>query len=337
MTVKNRVLSQLEANRGEDISGEALARELGVSRAAVWKAINSLKEQGYPITASTNKGYRLDETSDILSKEGIALYLSPSAKSDELSVFDEIDSTNLEAKRMALNGTKTAVIVANSQTIGRGRFGRTFYSPSGCGIYMSILLTPDKEQLSEIVMLTTAAAVAVCRAVSCLSEASPKIKWVNDIYLNGKKTCGILSEAIADIESGSIQSVVVGIGINFKKGSEPLPDDIADIAGAFFDKTAPISRNRLAAQVVNELFDMLPNLSKREFLAEYRERSMLIGEEIVYSRGNEKYAAIAEGIDDDGGLMVLFEDGRRETLRSGEVSVRPRSMAATLPNAGGAK
>lgn len=332
MSVREEVLSKLEQHRGRDISGEALARELGVSRAAVWKAVNSLKEQGYQIDSSTNRGYRLSDSSDILSAEGIKLHLTGDAALADILAFDEIDSTNLEAKRMAANGAKkAAVIVANSQTLGRGRFGRVFYSPKGCGIYMSILLKPTAEQLSEAVMLTTAAAVAVCRAASKLGGVSAGIKWVNDIYLNGKKVCGILSEAVFDIESGSIGSVVIGIGINFKQGNDPLPEDIAAIAGSLFGKDAPVSRNQFAAQVANELFLMLPELSKREFLKEYRERSILIGKEIVYSRGNEKFAATAEDIDDDGALVVRYEDGSVEALRSGEVSVRPKANQASLP------
>jgi len=332
VSVKEKVLAALEAKKGEDISGEALAREIGVSRMAVWKAVKSLKDQGYPIESSTNRGYKLNESSDILSAEGVRVYLNKTAQAAELFVFDEIDSTNLEAKRRAIGrGNDAAIIIANSQTLGRGRFGRTFHSPEGCGIYMSILLKPTKEQMAEAVMLTTAAAVAVCRAVNSLSDVSPQIKWVNDIYVNDKKVCGILTEAVADMESGMIESVVIGIGINFKTGEQPLPDEIANIAGAIFDKKVPISRNRMAAQVVNELFDILPDLQTRSFLKEYRERSMLLGKEIVYSRGDQKFSAIAEDIDDDGALVVTFIDGTREALRSGEVSVRPKSMEAALP------
>ena len=159
----------------------------------------------------------------------------------------------------------------------------------------------------------------------------PKIKWVNDIYVDSKKVCGILSEAVFDMENGVIGSIVVGIGINFKNGGE-LPEEIADIAGTVFGNDPTTSRNRLTAQVANEFFEILKNIQSHEFLKEYRERSMLLGEEIVYSRGEEKYAAVAEDIDDDGALVVRFEDGRREALRSGEVSVRPKSMAASLPS-----
>lgn len=332
MTVKQAVISALEGSRGEDISGEALAKRLGVSRAAVWKAINSLKEQGYPIDSANNRGYRLAGDADILSEEGIRLHLSKAAAQAEVAVFDEIDSTNLEAKRRAMSGeSKSCIIVANSQTLGRGRFGRSFYSPAGCGIYMSILLRPDREQLSEAVMLTTAAAVAVCRAINELGGISAQIKWVNDIYLNDKKVCGILTEAVAGIESGEIENVVIGLGINVKKGSVPLPEEIASIAGTVFEESAPVSRNRLAAAVANELFAILPELSKREFLKEYRERSLLLGKEIVYSRGNEKYAATAMDIDDDGALVVMYQDGTKEALRSGEVSVRTGERAHELP------
>lgn len=337
MSVKKAVLAMLETHRAQDISGEQMAQELGVSRAAVWKAINSLKAQGYPISATTNRGYRLGEQSDLLSAEGIRPYVLPRLKDRDIFVFNTIDSTNLEAKRRALMGGRhfTAVI-ADQQTMGRGRFGRSFFSPPGCGIYMSLLLKPTPQQLSDVTLLTTAAAVAVCRAIEALTPLRPQIKWVNDIYLDGKKLCGILTEAVTDLESGAIESVVIGMGINFKRPEIALPEEVAAVAAALFgSEQPPISRNRLAAEVFNGLFTLWDELSSRAFLADYRSRSMLLGQEIVYSRAGEKYAATAEEIDDDGALIVRMQNGERVTLRSGEVSVRPVNAASTLPLAGG--
>lgn len=336
MSVKKSVLQMLETHREEDLSGEMMAQELGVSRAAVWKAINSLKAQGYPITAATNRGYRLGEESDLLSEEGIRPYVLPQAQKKDIFVFDTIDSTNLEAKRRAmLGGSHFTVIISDQQTLGRGRFGRSFYSPSGCGIYISILLKPTPQQISDVTLLTTAAGVAVCRAIEKLTELRPKIKWVNDVYLDNKKICGILTEAVTDVESGAIESVVIGSGINFKQAETPIPEDIKNIVGTLFGSEKPsISRNRLAAEIINETFILLDKLSTREFLNDYRSRSMLLGQEIVFSRGEKKYAATAETIDDDGSLIVKLENGETMALRSGEVSVRSASSASTLPFAG---
>ncbi|HWP50777.1 MAG TPA: biotin--[acetyl-CoA-carboxylase] ligase [Clostridia bacterium] len=339
MSVKKAVLAMLETHRAENISGEQMAQKLGVSRAAVWKAINSLKAQGYPISAATNRGYRLAEKSDLLSAEGIRPYILSQLKDKDIIVFETIDSTNLEAKRRAMLGGKHfTAIVADQQTVGRGRFGRSFFSPPGCGIYMSVLLKPTPQQLSDATLLTTAAAVAVCRAIETLTPLRPQIKWVNDIYLDGKKLCGILTEAVTDMESGVIESVVIGMGINFKQSEAALPEEVAAVAGTLFGSDQPaISRNRLVAEIFNELFPLWDGLSTRTFLTDYRSRSMLLGQEIVYSRGAEKYAATAEEIDDDGALIVRMGNGERVPLRSGEVSVRPAGAAATLPFAGGSE
>ncbi len=337
MTVKKAVLTMLETHRAQDISGEQMAQELGVSRAAVWKAINSLKTQGYPISATTNRGYRLEPRSDLLSAEGIRPHVLPQLQDRDIFVFETIDSTNLEAKRRAmLGGGHFTAVIADQQTLGRGRFGRSFFSPPGCGIYLSLLLKPTPQQLSDATLLTTAAAVAVCRAIETLTPHHPQIKWVNDIYLNGKKLCGILTEAVTDLESGAIESVVIGIGINFRQPEAALPEEVAAVAGTLFGAAAPsVSRNRLVAAIINELFLLWNGLPDRAFLADYRSRSMLIGREIVYARGNEKFAATAEAIDNDGALIVRMPSGEQAVLRSGEVSVRPADAASTLPFAGG--
>ncbi|WMJ84864.1 biotin--[acetyl-CoA-carboxylase] ligase [Oscillospiraceae bacterium LTW-04] len=337
MSVKKAVLAMLETHRAQDISGEQMAQELGVSRAAVWKAINSLKAQGYPISATTNRGYRLGEQSDLLSAEGIRPHVMSQLSERDIFVFETIDSTNLEAKRRAmLGGGHFTAIVADQQTMGRGRFGRSFFSPPGCGVYMSLLLKPTPQQISDATLLTTAAAVAVCHAIEALTPMRPEIKWVNDIYLDGKKLCGILTEAVTDLESGAIESVVIGLGINFKQPETALPEEVAAVAGTLFGAEQPsISRNRLVAEIINRLFTLWGELSTRAFLSDYRSRSMLLGQEIVFSRAGEKFAAIAEEIDDDGALVVRMQNGERVTLRSGEVSVRPVNAASTLPFVGG--
>ena len=198
------------------------------------------------------------------------------------------------------------------------------------------MLKPTPQQLSDATLLTTAAAVAVCRAVEALTPLKPQIKWVNDIYLDGKKICGILTEAVTDVESGAIESVVVGLGLNFKRGETPLPEEIRAVAGALFDEQkASISRNRLAAEIINQLINLWEELPARDFLGDYRSRSFLLGQGIVFSRGDEKYAATAEAVDDEGALVVRLESGNVMTLRSGEVSVRPAAAASSLPSAGG--
>ena len=331
MTVKQSVLRALGEARGASVSGEALAQSLGVSRAAVWKAIKSLQGEGYRISAGTNRGYRLEECPDLLTAEGISAMLPLELAQLDLRVFDEIDSTNLEAKRLAMTGLSRCAVVADRQTAGRGRLGRSFYSPPGCGIYTSLLLRPRPDQLADVTLLTTAAGVAVCRALERAAGVQAEIKWVNDLYLNGKKICGILTEGVTDFESGMIESVVIGYGINFRDDAH-LPEELRSIVGSVFGAEPPtVTRSALDAAMLAELLPLAEDLSSRSFLPEYRRRSMLLGREIVFSRAGGRFAAVAEEIDDDGGLVVRLPDGSRETLRSGEVSVRTAESAGTLP------
>lgn len=331
MTVKQSVLRALGEARGASVSGEVLAQSLGVSRAAVWKTIKSLQGEGYRISAGTNRGYRLEEYPDLLTAEGISAMLPLELAQLDLRVFDEIDSTNLEAKRLAMTGLSRCAVIADRQTAGRGRLGRSFYSPPGCGIYTSLLLRPRPDQLADVTLLTTAAGVAVCRALEKAAGVQAEIKWVNDLYLNGKKICGILTEGVTDFESGMIESIVIGYGVNFRDDAH-LPEELRPIVGSVFGAEPPtVTRSALAAAMLAELLPLAEDLSSRSFLPEYRRRSMLLGREIVFSRAGGRFAAVAEGIDDNGGLVVRLPDGSRETLRSGEVSVRTAESAGTLP------
>ena len=212
MTVKARMLKLLEQHENELISGEAAAAELNCTRAAIWKAVKSLREEGYTIEAGPNKGYVLRGGSR-LSEEGIRLYLDhPDVP---VKIYRELDSTNRAAKEAAFSGEAGhgALILARRQKSGRGRRGRSFYSPENAGLYMSIVLRPDRT-LKEGLLITTAAATAVCRAVKKICGIDLGIKWVNDLYLHNKKVCGILTEAVTDFESGNIEFAVVGIGLN---------------------------------------------------------------------------------------------------------------------------
>ena len=185
MSVKDEVLKELENNKGDYISGGQLADNLGVSRNSVWKAIKALEKSGYEINAIPNKGYCLAEKNDILSSYSIKQHLKNPHL--DISVFSSVTSTNTILKEMAEQGAKEGtVIIAEEQTAGRGRTGKQFYSPKGTGIYISILLRPDKPA-EESLFLTTSAAVATARAIEDVSDKRALIKWVNDIYLEDKK------------------------------------------------------------------------------------------------------------------------------------------------------
>lgn len=197
MTVKSRLLELLEQHKGETLSGEDIGRELSCTRAAVWKAVNSLRQEGYPIEAGPNKGYMLARESNLISAEGIRLFLEDPQV--EIKIFDAISSTNLEARQLAVSGMAGhgSFVVAMEQTAGRGRRGREFYSPKGNGIYLSVILEP-KGTLEGSLLITTAAATAVYKAVKEVCGVKLGIKWVNDLYKDNRKVCGILTEAVTD-------------------------------------------------------------------------------------------------------------------------------------------
>lgn len=233
-------------------------------------------------------------------------------------VFDTIDSTNNEAKRMLESGYRgKAVIVSEAQTCGRGRLGRSFYSPRSTGLYLTIIIPPMLNS-ADIPLLTPAAAVSVTHALSGMTEKDLKIKWVNDIYADGKKICGILAEAVADIENGSFAGFVVGIGINLD--TRDFPEDIAEIADSL--KLPNANRSHLAAEIASKLFAFAENLSGREFMDEYRARSFVTNKDIFFIKDGIKTNAHAIGIDDDGGLTVKLENGDITVLRGGEITVR---------------
>lgn len=321
MTLKSSVLQLLENNRNISLSGEQLAQQLSVSRSAIWKAINTLKKEGYNINAVTNKGYQLSENTDIISIEGISTYLKKDYSSNNLIIYKTVESTNQEAKKQAADGaTHGTIIVAEEQTAGRGRLGRSFFSPSKTGIYMSIILRPNT-QASDAVRVTTAAAVAICRAIYNLTNYEPQIKWVNDIFIGEKKISGILTEAVTDFESGTVESVIVGIGINFK--TQDFPDGIKEVAGSIFsENSTELTRNQLVAEVINQFLDIYQNLNDRKYLDEYKARSFIVGKQIEYFKDNKWFTGTAIEIDNNGALIIQDQSKNIITLRSGEVSIR---------------
>lgn len=235
-------------------------------------------------------------------------------------VFDTIDSTNNEAKKLLENGFRgKAIIASETQTCGRGRLGRSFYSPAATGLYFTVVVPPCFPA-NDATLLTPAAAVAVTRVLERHFASNLKIKWVNDIYKDDKKICGILAEAVLDMEKGGFAGFAVGIGINIS--TEDFPLEIAEIAASIGAPGA--DRNVIAAEIATELLSFAKNLPARDFLPEYRERSYVTGKEIYFVKGEEKQNATAIGIDNDGGLTVKLENGEITTLRGGEISVRIR-------------
>jgi BirA family biotin operon repressor/biotin-[acetyl-CoA-carboxylase] ligase len=326
MSTKKSILALLEMNRGQSISGEHIAKKLNISRNAVWKAVKELEKDGYQINATTSKGYCLCDNNDILSVQGIIPFLSKNVISDKIFVYSSLESTNKTAKEMALSEAEHGtVIIADGQTAGRGRYGRGFFSPSGDGIYMSIILHPSKLSFNTPTLVTSFAAVAVCEAIESISEKTPKIKWVNDIFVEEKKICGILTEAVTDYESGIAQWIVVGIGINFRNSTIDFPEELRGIAGAVFSDEKPsTTRNHLAGDIINRVLASEKSDNEKEMLNEYKKRLMMLGERISIISTKSPYEAIALDIDDAGHLIVKKDDGQILTLSSGEISIRSK-------------
>lgn len=324
MSTKYRILELLEQNRGDSISGERLAGILNVSRNAVWKAVKELEKEGYSIEAVTNKGYRLSDQNDIVSIQGIKPFLSPQSKlyAENIKIYKTLESTNKTAKEMAVAGAEHGtVIIADSQTKGRGRYSRSYFSPSG-GLYMSIILRPEVLNFENPTSVTAFAAVAVCEAIESISEKTPKIKWVNDILIDGKKVCGILTEAVTDFESGSLDWIVLGIGINVYIKTEDFPDDLQSLATSIFPNEKMFGvRNKLSAEIINRIlgYDITPR--EAEIFRKYKNRLAMLGNQVTVIQNKIEYKAAVIDIDAAGHLVVKNENGEIITVSSGEIRV----------------
>ena len=312
----------MEEHKGEAVSGEDIAKKLGVSRAAVSKAAASLKNDGYKIESKTKSGYIFSDENDVYSPQSVSSFLEK--KNLKIDIREELDSTNTQLKLLAQKDEKEGyVLIANRQTTGRGRRGHTFFSPSS-GLYMSILLRPTISA-SDSLLITTAAAVAVSRAIEKVSDKKCEIKWVNDIYSEKRKLCGILTEASIDFEGGTLDYAVLGIGVNLSDPQGDFPKEIENIAGSLFGKREFTNKekSRLTAEILNEFFSLYENLSEKAYMKEYRERSFLIGKEVDIIISDKKIdEAVVLDIDDDAHLIVKYKNGEIKPLFSGDVSVK---------------
>ena len=321
MKTKDIVLRELEKNRANYISGQELAEKLNISRTAIWKAINTLKESGFQIESQTKLGYKLLEKDDKLSEEGIRKGLREELKDIDLFVYDEIDSTNTEAKRRLYSSDVKdfTVIVSDMQKGGRGRTGKSFASPKGSGVYFSIILHPkDFYDFSYFDLTTVKAAVAVAEGIKEATGKQAEIKWVNDLFINGRKICGILSELDADFESRSVKSVIVGIGINVNEPKDDSFKDLKDIAGYI---GTDVIRNEILSSILNAFYENNYVKKDKEIIEYYKKHSLVIGKDLTFELNGKKYTAKGFDINDKGNLIVDTGE-KRITLSSGEVSIK---------------
>lgn len=324
--VKSQILAALEASRGRYLSGQELARQLGVSRTAVWKAVAALRADGVPIEAVTNRGYALSAGADLLHTEAITALLTPdTAQALQIEVYDRLPGTNAALRaRAEAAAPEGLVLIAQAQSAGRGRNGRSFFSPPG-GLYLSLLLRPELAA-RQAVFLTVMAAVAAARACEAVCGGTILIKWVNDLWKDERKVCGILTEASMDVESGLLAYAIVGLGFNLLPPPGGWPDELQGIAGSLFDGAPPAgTRTRLAAAFLNEFWPLYRHNRLQEYLPDYRTRQVLPGRLVEVCPGREPaYHATVVGLDEECRLLVRPEGSRQlVALQSGEVHLIP--------------
>lgn len=319
--MKEKILALLREKDGY-ISGQDICNQFGVSRTAVWKNINALKNEGYEIDSVTNKGYRLLSEPDIINEMRIREYLHTKWMGKNIIYMPVMDSTNTQAKRMGEEGAEHGtLVVTECQTAGRGRRGRTWESPKG-NVYFTVLLRPDVE-VSRASMITLVSALALAKAIEQVTNLQVQIKWPNDVVANGKKLCGILTESSTDLEY--INYLVVGIGVNMNQTE--FPEEIAGKASSLLLELGhSVNRSEVLGAFLNqfekyyEIFIETENMSNLVDI--YNEMLVNCGREVKIIEKDKESVLKAVGIDENGGLLVEDKDGNIESIISGEVSVR---------------
>ena len=322
---KNQVAALL-AGAGGHVSGEEMSRALGVTRAAVWKEMEALRREGWPIESSPRKGYRLAGPPPALSGAYISAQLPPdSLFSGKVLVEPVVDSTNTRLKAMAAAGApEGTALIAEEQTGGRGTHGRSFQSPRGDGLYLSVLLRPRGVRLEDLLTLTGWVGAAARRAVERACGAPARIKWLNDLYLNGKKLCGILTELSFLGESGEPDYVVAGMGINMGQTAETFQaQGLGDIATSLAMEGYPVEQNHLAVCLLEELDNLVRDFpgKRMEYLARYRARCVTLGRRVSFDGEGGLQTGTATGVDGQFALQVAGDDGGAKVISSGTVKM----------------
>lgn len=322
--LKDDIVKLLEAEGEGYLSGQRISAQLGVSRAAVWKAIEALRKEGYEIDSRSNCGYHLVRKADVIDPETLSR-LGTRQMGRKVLYFDSLDSTNNEIKRQSIGQVENGLaIIADCQTGGRGRRGRAFLSPAGKGLYLSLLMQP-RCTVEELSMLTAWSAVALCDAVERACGVRPGIKWPNDLVMQGRKLCGVLTELELEAETGLPRYVIVGIGTNVLQTEADFGPEVAPIAISLEQALgqAP-ARTALAKEILRAMDDLYRDFpqEKAQYLEQYRRDCLTLGRPVTVLRPSGARNGFATGINEDFSLTVRWEDGTEEALSAGEVSVR---------------
>ncbi len=316
MNIKDKILEKLILDKGKPVSGEKLAHELSISRSAIWKHIQALKDEGYMIESSTNLGYSLASAPDRLSPGAIKAGLKTTVIGKNIQHFKETESTNIIARGIAGSVEEGTVVIAESQTGGRGRMGRKWISPEG-GIWLSIILKPKMQPLYAP-RITLLAGISVARTIRSL-DLPAKIKWPNDVLINGKKVCGILTEIGAEIDS--IDYLVVGIGIDANVDTETFPEEMRDSSTSLKKELGhQIDRVAFVQRLLSEFEELYLKFQKEGFssiLEEWRNMSATIGEWVKITTQSRIIYGEAIGVDNEGALILETGDGKLEKIVAG--------------------
>ncbi|MBT1048228.1 bifunctional biotin--[acetyl-CoA-carboxylase] ligase/biotin operon repressor BirA [Streptococcus macedonicus] len=290
------------------VSGEKLAQGFELSRTAIWKAIKTLEDKGVQIHSVKKRGYKII-SGDLLLPEQIATNLNIAVTLNEKS-----ESTQLDAKNNIDTDKQPHLYLAPSQEMAKGRFGRRFFASKQGGIYMSLHLKPNVP-FEQVKPYTLMVASSIVKAISRLTGIEAEIKWVNDIYLKGKKIAGILTEAISSVETGLITDVIIGVGLNFH--ITDFPDDIAQKAGTLFSEQPTITRN----QLITEIWNLFFTIPQKDLVKVYKEKSLVLNKQVTFIENDILFSGVAEEITDHGHLLVKLDNGQEKLLRSGEISL----------------
>ncbi|MFA6940827.1 MAG: biotin--[acetyl-CoA-carboxylase] ligase [Clostridiaceae bacterium] len=320
--MKEVILKYLKDNENKFISGEEISSKLNITRASVWKYINSLKNDGYQIESVSRRGYKLIGSPDILTYEEIRAYLKTNRIGKKIIYKKSIDSTNSECKRIADVESEGTAVVGEEQLKGRGRLGRTWTSPLYKGIFVSIILKPDID-MEKAPKITSIGAAAVLLALKDIGIEC-QVKWPNDIVINGKKVCGILTEMSGEINR--INYIVIGIGINVNLNTDDIPEDLKDKATSLLiEKGKHIDRRILLSGLLNNFENLYDEFLKGDYsktVSICRDNSSLIGKNVKIIKNGKEAVGKAIDIDKDGALIIEHKNGEKDKIISGEVSVR---------------
>jgi BirA family biotin operon repressor/biotin-[acetyl-CoA-carboxylase] ligase len=322
-TIDQQILGVFRLRQGEVVSGAELSGMLRISRTAVWKHIKSLKALGYRIVAVPARGYRLLASPETFVPAEIAAGLTPKRIGKKIICFKEADSTNSLAFKLAEEGAaEGTVVIADGQSRGKGRLGREWVSPDSVNLYCSIILRPSLQPVTAC-QLTFLSVVAVARTVEQTTTLKPRIKWPNDLLINGRKVAGLLNEMSAETEK--VNFVVLGIGVNINMRSEQFPSDLRHPASSLLiEGGVQVNRNEFVRVLLGEL-DSLYDAYLRDGYGSVREewlsRSQMCGRRIRVASQDRVTSGVVKGIDDIGALLLITDDGREERVLSGDVTI----------------